>query len=144
MVKKVLIPLFANEVAPRFDLATEVLIALVTEDGDVEERRNVVLPRPSSEQLSRLVLTEGVHTVICGGIEEEYYQYLTWKKVKVLDSVMGPFETALERFARGDLTSGEVLFERRTRRGGRGPEAMKPGTEEDIEEKRPDQDSAGG
>jgi hypothetical protein len=50
--------------------------------------------------------------VICGGIEEEYYQYLTWKRVKVLDSVIGDSGEALERLAAGRLQAGDILVER--------------------------------
>ena len=35
IVKKILISLYGNDVAPRFDLATEVLIASLGEDGRV-------------------------------------------------------------------------------------------------------------
>jgi hypothetical protein len=56
-----------------------------------------------------MILTEGITTVICGGIEEEYFQYLTWKKVKVIDSVIGTYDRALE-FAKGDrLEPGAIL-----------------------------------
>jgi predicted Fe-Mo cluster-binding NifX family protein len=112
MAKKVLIALHGNEVAPRFDLATEVLIASLAPDGTVQEDKILVLPRASAEKLCHMILTEDVGAVICGGIEDEYFQYLTWKRVKVLDSVMGPFETALERFREGSLQEGAILFDR--------------------------------
>lgn len=142
--KKVLVPLFANEVAPRFDLATEVFIASVQENGDIEEGRNVVLPRPSSEQLSHLILTEGVQAVICGGIEEEYHQYLTWKKIAVIDSVMAPLDAALERFARGALSPGDVLFEKRSRPSRMTSRDSKTRLEKGIEKGAPDKNPARG
>jgi len=111
MVKKVLICLYGNEVAPRFDLATEVMIASAGPDGSVEER-TVVLPHASAEKLCHVVLTEDVQVVICGGIEEEYYQYLTWKRVLVIDSVMGPYELVLDRFREGNLKAGDILFQK--------------------------------
>jgi predicted Fe-Mo cluster-binding NifX family protein len=57
-----------------------------------------------------MVLTEGVNAVICNGIEEEHYQYLTWKRVMVLDSVVGPWEKALKRYFEGKLHSGDILY----------------------------------
>lgn len=57
-----------------------------------------------------MTLTEGITTVICGGIEEEYYQYLTWKRVKVIDSVIAPYELALEFAIRGRLEPGANLM----------------------------------
>lgn len=108
--RKALIPLYGNDVAPRFDMATEVLIAIGDETSPQREEKIVVLSQSSSEQLCHLVLTEAVDAVICSGIEEEHYQYLTWKRVSVFDSVIGPWELALERFYQGKLRSGDILY----------------------------------
>lgn len=112
MATKVLICLYDNEVTPRFDLATEVLIAFIGEDGKVQGKKVVVLPKASAEMICHMVLTESIQVVICGGIEEEYYQYLTWKRVKVLDSVIGDSGEVLERLAAGRLQAGDILVER--------------------------------
>ena len=113
MSRKVLITIKANNVAPRFDLSVEVLIVTLGKEGGVEKEKTVILPHSSPEDLCQMILSEEVETVICGGIEEEFYQYLTWKKVKVLDSVMGPWGQALDRFKTDDLVAGAVLFDRR-------------------------------
>ena len=109
MSRKILIPLHENDVAPRFDLATEVLI--VTGIGKVGSmaKRMVVLPRASADQLCHLIITEGIHTVICSGIEDDYYQYLTWKRIKVIDSVIGSSQSALMRFIEGTLKPGDIM-----------------------------------
>jgi predicted Fe-Mo cluster-binding NifX family protein len=109
MAKKVLIPLYENDVAPRFDLATEVLI--VTRDGKSGsvKKRIVVLPQASADQLCHLIITEGVEAVICSGIEDDYYQYLTWKRIDVIDSVVGSSEEALKRYFEGTLNPGEIV-----------------------------------
>jgi hypothetical protein len=112
MATKVLICLYGNEVNPRFDLATEVLIAFIGEDRKVQGERVVVLPQASAERLCHMILTESIQVVICGGIEEEYYQYLTWKRVNVLDSVIGDYKEALARLAEGRLQGGDMLVER--------------------------------
>jgi len=96
MEKKILIPLFEDQVAPRFDLATEVFIVTIGTDEQITEKRTVVLPRASAEDLCHLILMEKIDTVICGGIEDEYYQFLKWKKVSVFDSVMGSYEEAVK------------------------------------------------
>lgn len=109
MPKKILIPLYGREVAPRFDLAAEaVLVTLGTDLRDRQEKL-VVLPQVSAEKLCHMILTEGIDTVICGGIEEEYYQYLTWKRITVYDGVIGPWEKALERLVGGGLRSGDII-----------------------------------
>ncbi len=110
MGTKVLICLYGNDIAPRFDLTTEVLIVTLGTEGTIGEERTLVLPQASPEKLCHMILTEEVKIVICGGIEEEYYQYLTWKRVKVIDSVIGPGDQALERLARGGLQSGDILW----------------------------------
>jgi len=109
MAEKILIPLDENNVAPRFDLATEVLIVSGGEKTGKREERMVVLSRASADQLCHLIITEGVQVVICGGIEDTYYQYLTWKQVKVIDSVIGSSESALKRFGAGALRPGDIL-----------------------------------
>jgi predicted Fe-Mo cluster-binding NifX family protein len=112
MSPRVLITLLENEVAPRFDLTSEVLIAEVGEDGTLQQDRTVVLPHASAEELCHLILAEEVQVVICGAIEEEFHQYLTWKKVEVIDSVMGPWTRALDAFRKGRLEPEAVLFDR--------------------------------
>ena len=116
MSQKILITLIESDVAPRFDLTTEVLISSLGEDGSIAENKTMVLAHESAEDLCQLILTEEVEVLICGGIEEEFFDYLTWKKVRVLDSVMGPWERALDRFRSGDLDAGAILCDRPERK----------------------------
>lgn len=108
--KRVLIPLFKDEVAPRFDLASEALIADVLIDGKGVSTENFLLQQPSVDSLCDLALRKDVDVVVCGGIEEEYYHYLRWKRVEVLDNVAGTAQAVLERFSSGSLKSGDILF----------------------------------
>jgi predicted Fe-Mo cluster-binding NifX family protein len=109
MSTKILIPLYENDVAPRFDLTTEVLIVTNIGKSGSGDERTVVLARASADQLCHLIITEGVQTVICGGIEDDYYQYLTWKRIEVIDSVIGSSKSALKRFVEGALKPGDIL-----------------------------------
>ena len=109
MATKILIPLYENDVAPRFDLTTEVLIATGDGTPPAGGQRMVVLPRASADQLCHLIITEGVQVVICGGIEDTYHQYLTWKRVTVIDAVIGTSTAALKRYYAGALASGDIL-----------------------------------
>lgn len=106
---KLLITKDGENVAPRFDLANEVQILTLSEEGEVLEEREFVLPRASAEELCRLILREDARVVICGGIEGEYYDYLIWKKVEVYDAVIGPYAEALAALGRGELVSGAIL-----------------------------------
>lgn len=113
--KKVLIPLLGDDVSPRFDLAPEAIIAVIESSGRVQVEKSIVLSHASAEALCRLIMTENVDTVVCCAIEEEYYQYLLWKKVEVIDSVMGSCSKVLERVEMGNISSGENLLDRKQR-----------------------------
>jgi predicted Fe-Mo cluster-binding NifX family protein len=54
-------------------------------------------------------MEENISVVICGGIEDRHYQFLTWKKIRVIDYVIGDHETALKRFLAGELQPGDLL-----------------------------------
>ncbi|MDK2921410.1 MAG: hypothetical protein PWR24_967 [Desulfonauticus sp.] len=92
---KVLIPILGKEVAPRFDLALEVFIVEFDSKWKVISSKNVILPESSGEEMCSLILKENVDIVLTNGIEDEYYNYLKWKKVKVIDNVMDNIENAL-------------------------------------------------
>lgn len=111
-MEKIIIPLFVNDVAPRFDLASEVVIIIWDKKTQQCDKKILVLPKSSAEQLCHLILTEEAHTLICGGIEETHYQYLTWKQVQVFDSIMGNWRTALDAYRKGALKSAEILCNR--------------------------------
>jgi len=109
MITKILIPIFGNDVSPRFDLSAEVYIATLDAHSQYLDTRIVVLPQISAEQLCHLILTENVNVVICGGIEDEYYQYLNWKRITVYDSVIGPWEAAISAYIAKNIQSGDIL-----------------------------------
>ncbi|AIH04641.1 MULTISPECIES: NifB/NifX family molybdenum-iron cluster-binding protein [Thermodesulfobacterium] len=102
---KILITLEKDHVAPRFDLTREVLIA----ENKGEKVRTVILPRSSPEELCSFILAENVDLVVCGGIEETYYQYLLWKKIRVIDRVIGPAKEVLKRVIENNLKEGEIV-----------------------------------
>jgi hypothetical protein len=109
MKQKVCIPLFDEEVAPRFDLATEVLLAELGLKGRVTQEKVLILPGPSSERLCHLILSESAGSVVCGGIDQEIHDYLCWKQINVIDNVIGPSRAVLKRFALGRLNPGDIL-----------------------------------
>ena len=103
--RSVLVVVQDGDVAPRFDLALEAVLATEAE----EVKQNLILPQSSAEELCHLIMKESIKEVICGGIEDEFYQYLTWKKVRVLDNVIGPVDWALERWKAGTLQAGDIF-----------------------------------
>lgn len=112
MIKKIMIPLYMDEVAPRFDLAVESMIITISGESVVEEERSVVLAQASAEKLCQLILMENISVLICGAIEEEYYQFLKWKKVEVFDSVVGPASSVFEEWQKKRLASGDIYVDR--------------------------------
>jgi len=109
MAKKVLIPIYKKEVAPRFDLALEALVVMVDQGKALGKEKIIVISHASSEEMCNLILSEKVDVVICSGIEEEHYYYLLWKKVEVYDSVIGSYKEALNRYRDGSLKRGDIL-----------------------------------
>ncbi len=112
VIHKITITVHQNHIAPRFDLTTEVLIILISNNSVIEEKKSIVLPRSSADELCHLLLSENINTLICGGIEEEYYQFLKWKKINIFDSVAGNWTAAFKNWQENTLTSGDILSDR--------------------------------
>lgn len=110
-MQKLLIPLQGDFVAPRFDLATEVIIVRLDKGKVVGEPKTIIMERPSDEALCKMVVEEHITDLVCGGIEELHYNFLVWKKVTVLDAVIGCWQTVMEKFLAGTLGQGEILVE---------------------------------
>lgn len=106
---KIMITTRGDFVSPRFDLSPEVLIATYYDQELLEEPRSIIVSDVSAEIICDLALKENVATVICGGIEEQHYQFLTWKKIKVIDGVIGPYADVLQAAMNNVLESGTIL-----------------------------------
>ncbi len=106
---KAVVTVWEQHVAPRFDQTTEAVVASI-EDGRVTQTRTVILAHASSEDLCQLIISEQADVVVAGGVQRRYYEYLTWKKVVVVDSVMGLYKDALELLARGELSPEAMLY----------------------------------
>jgi predicted Fe-Mo cluster-binding NifX family protein len=106
---KILITAQGDFVAQRFDLTAEVVLVTVDNGELVGKPRTIIMDRPSPEDLSNMIMEENISVVICGGIEDRHYQFLTWKKIRVIDYIIGDHETALRRFLAGELQPGDLL-----------------------------------
>lgn len=106
---KVLITVQDNNIAPRFDQTTEVIIADYDGGKLVGAPRTIILPHKSAEELSDLIVKEGIGCLICGGIEDNFYRFFHWKKIVVFDGIIGAHAEALQLAAAGALQPGQVL-----------------------------------
>ncbi len=106
---KLLLTLQDNNVAPRFDLTTEILIAEHTNGQLDNEPRYIILPRKSAEDLCDLIVKEGVRCLVCGGIEDSLHKFFLWKKIDVIDNIIGAYTQALECALAGKLQPGSIL-----------------------------------
>jgi len=106
---KILVTIKNEDIASRFDLTMEVLIALSENNHLITPFRTVLLPSPSAEDLCSFIIKENVELVICSGIEEKHLKYLIWKRIKVIHSVVGPYREALDLTIQGHLESGNIL-----------------------------------
>lgn len=108
-MQKLLIPVQGDYVAPRFDLATEILVARHEKGKISGEPKSIIMERPSDEGLCQMVVEENITEVVCGGIEELHYNFLTWKKVAVIDGVISGWQKALDLAVAGKLKQGDIL-----------------------------------
>jgi hypothetical protein len=106
---KIMITIRGDFVSPRFDLSSEVIVATYYDQQLMEEPRSLLLAEVSAEIICDLALKEKVAIVICGGIEEEHYQFLTWKKITVIDAVVGPYTDVLQLAVDSGLEPGTIL-----------------------------------
>lgn len=105
---KTLVTLDLDHVSSRFDLTAEAWLGRIEDDAQAEGK-TLVLSSASADELCKLVLTEKVGRVVCGAIEDKYFDYLQWKGVEVFDSVVGNLDAVLEALSSGALESGAVL-----------------------------------
>ena len=106
---KILITVQDHSVAPRFDQATEVIIVRAEDGRPIDPPRTIILPHRSAEELSELIVKEGIDCLVCGGIEDSYYRFIKWKNIRVYDSVIGTHAEALQLALTGRLRPGMVL-----------------------------------
>ena len=108
-IHRTAIPVLGDEINPRFDLATEVIILQTADKTNLQDKKSVVLPRSSADELCHILLSEKIDTLICGALEDEYYEFLNWKEIEVYDAVSGTWAHAFERWQTRTLKSGDIL-----------------------------------
>lgn len=109
-MEKLLIPVQGDFVAQRFDLATEIIIIKFDKSGQMDGRpKTIIMERASDDELCQMIVDLHITDVICGGIEEQHYNFLVWKKVTVYDSIIAKWQIALDNAVSGTLQPGAIL-----------------------------------
>lgn len=129
---KVAVPLFGEEVSPRFGCSTEVLIAWVDAGGvELEGARGLTGTAPW--QWPELFSSMGVSVVVCGGIHGRFQQELERRGIQVIWGVIGLAADALHALQNGRLQRDQFVCRgRRRHRAGRrgrwsGDDGVSPG-----------------
>jgi predicted Fe-Mo cluster-binding NifX family protein len=112
---KVAIPIFENRISPRFDFSPEIWVIEV-EKGKVVGREKFSTAKLNLPQRLEQITSNGIHKVICGGIDGLSRDQLGSRGIDVVQDVTGDADIVLNLFMRGRLRSG-FCCERRGRRG---------------------------
>lgn len=107
-------PIQGDFIAPRFDLATEVLIARFANGKVSGKPKSIIMERPSDEGLCQMAVEEHITDLVCSGIEELHYNFLVWKQITVVDGVIGDWKTAMDKVLHGSLRQGDILINQET------------------------------
>jgi len=105
---KIAIPAFQSKVSPRFDTAQE-LVLLEVVDGNVIHRERQPLQADSAAGKIKILLEQGVDTLICGGIDRLSQQQIGFNRIEVYSWVTGEIDDAVSCFLRNGLNSGTIL-----------------------------------
>ncbi len=114
---KILITISGNNISARLDMTPEVLIADCPNGALAEEPKTILLGRTSAEDVCSFIIKEDISCVVCGGVEEKHYKYLRWKKIKVIDSIIGSHQEALQLLLDNQLKEGSILSSARNQQG---------------------------
>lgn len=116
---RVAIPLFGDEVSPRFGCSTQFLLA--TLDGNrVQNEELEDVGHLAPWQFADYLASRQVAAVICGGVHRHFQDELERRGMEVIWGVIGPAADALVAMASGTLRRDQFLCPGRHGRGGRG------------------------
>ncbi|UCF33640.1 MAG: hypothetical protein JSV78_15040, partial [Phycisphaerales bacterium] len=104
----VAIPLFGDEVSPRFGWCAEVLLATV-DDGRVQQQEVRDVRHLAPCQLPEFLQSLAVENVICGGVNRRFQEEMEHRGMKVVWGVIGPATDALIALTKGTLQRDQFV-----------------------------------
>lgn len=96
------VPLFGEEVAPRFCSAREFLVAEIGENGAGRRARLLVVGLDWSQRLD-LLAAQGVSVVLCAGFGRRIVPSADVRGIRVVTCLTGRAEELIAAYADGDL-----------------------------------------
>ncbi|MBF0541847.1 MAG: hypothetical protein HQK91_10415 [Nitrospirae bacterium] len=94
---KIAVPIFNNQVSPRFDSARELIIVDAEDGNSAERKRIITIDLPCSEKIQMLVELK-INTLLCGGIDKMCEQSLKHYGIQVKSWLSGDAETILTNY----------------------------------------------
>lgn len=116
---KLAIPIFRDEVSPRFGCSARFLVALV-EENQVQSRTEEDVSHLAPWQFPDFLASLGVSQVICGGVNQRFQVEMERLGMEVIWGVIGPAEKALAAFLDGTLKRDQFVCGGPRGRRGRG------------------------
>ena len=123
---KAAIPLFGDDVSPRFGCSGRFLVASI-EENRVQARNEEAVTHLDPWKFPEFLASQGVTQVICGGVHRRFQMELERLGIKVIWGVIGPAEEALAAFLNGTLKSNQFVCGDFRKRRGRGHGHQGPG-----------------
>ncbi|HOP86698.1 MAG TPA: NifB/NifX family molybdenum-iron cluster-binding protein [Syntrophorhabdaceae bacterium] len=91
------IPLFNDRISPHFSTSPEILIVLVEKNKVYSVSKLNVVALSGLERRKKIV-SLGVDTILCGGIDEVSREWFRLKGVRIIENIMGDAMDALNDF----------------------------------------------
>lgn len=115
---KIAIPLFGKRVSPHYSTAPELFVIL-THGNKVYSTTILNLSKLSLTEKRRKLITLGIETIICGGIDEATREWLRQKDIRVIENVMGEAMEALSDFLSSEMEKEDISSKKQIRKEGK-------------------------
>lgn len=102
---KVAIPRFGEDVAPCFEYSATISIFTIGGAKVVDQTDFTLQSKRIFDRL-RLLRDQGVDTLICGGVQDQFEDAVQACGIRVISWVCGNVEELLDLFVHGRLTPG--------------------------------------